>query len=275
MPPDKRDKQDELTRLLDEIRASSKYADVSADLTRAVAIQELQKRRSAKEVLKAIKSKLHQVGGAYLAERASSGTWLAALQQAVQMGGQEGLRTVCREIMQNHASTRERLPILDAFYPAIFAELPPVHSVLDIACGLNPLAIPWMELPEHVEYYAYDIYQHLTDFLQAAFPLFRVKGEAQVRDVVGHCPEQSADVAFVLKTLPCLEQIDKGVSKRLLQALNVRHLVVSFPVASLGGRSKGMVGYYEMHFRELLTDLPWKVKKVTFATELVFVVTKE
>ena len=37
--------------------------------------------------------------------------------------------------------------------------------VLDLACGLHPLAFPWMGLPLTTQYYAYDIHQPRVDLI--------------------------------------------------------------------------------------------------------------
>jgi 16S rRNA (guanine(1405)-N(7))-methyltransferase len=133
-----------------------------------------------------------------------------------------------------------------------------------------------MPLPENgIEYYAYDIYHGMMDFLQAWLGIMHVGGNAQVRDMIQTCPTQPADVAFLLKAIPCLEQVDKAAGHRLLSELHASNLVVSFPIQSLGGRSKGMLDHYETHFYKLLgNELRWEVKKLVFDTELVFVVRK-
>jgi len=176
--------------------------------------------------------------------------------------------------MGYHASTRERLPILDQFYAGIFSYLPPIRSVLDVACGLHPLAISWMPLGEDAEYYSCDIYHGMMNFLQAYLAIINMRGSAQVRDVIQHCPTHKVDVAFILKTIPCLEQVDKSAGSRLLHTINADHLVVSFPISSLGGKRKGMVEHYETRFRELVAHEKWEIKRLEFSSELVFVVRK-
>ena len=98
--------------------------------------------------------------------------------------GSRETREVLCEIMRHHASTRERLPILDVFYPAIFAELGEVHSILDIACGLNPLAIPWMPLPQDATYHALDIYADMMHFIGEYMHLTGINGTATPCDVL-------------------------------------------------------------------------------------------
>jgi len=114
----------------------------------------------------------------------------------------------------------------------------------------------------------------MIDFLSAWLQLSHVQGHAHVCDVIHSCPMQRADVAFLLKALPCLQHIDAQLSAQLLHTLDVHHLVVSFPVSSLGGRRKGMIEHYETHFRELVAYEKWEITKLEFRTELVFVVKK-
>jgi 16S rRNA (guanine(1405)-N(7))-methyltransferase len=263
---------DQLDALVDAVLASSHYKDIAPSLIRSIGQQELAKRRTTKEAVKATKNKLHQVTGAYMEGKRHYDDWLARLRTTMHARNETALREQCKQIMSYHASTRERLPILDQFYTEIFALLPPVRSVLDIACGLNPLALPWMPLAAETTYIACDIHQPIMAFLQAWLKMSQVPGRAEVRDVLTSCPTEKVDVAFLLKTLPCLEQVDKTASKRLLATLQADFLVVSYPAQSLGGRNKGMMEYYEKHFRELATHQTWQITRLMFSSELVFVV---
>jgi 16S rRNA (guanine(1405)-N(7))-methyltransferase len=150
---------------------------------------------------------------------------------------------------------------------------------LDIACGLNPLALPWMSVPENVTYLAWDIFTDLAQFLNLIFPLLRidtpkVDGRAEVKDVLALETTPAFDLALLLKTLPCLEQGDKNAGARLLEAIDARWLVVSFPVRSLVGQSKGMPAHYTDQFLRLVDEKPWRVERLDFSTELVFIVEK-
>jgi len=263
-----------LEELVANVRAGSRYRQVSEDLIRDIGARELARRASFKEAVKAVKNKLHQVGGAYLAEKQDYSAWLSDLTRLTGGEDRERFLAYLKTIMLHHASTRERLPILEQFYPTLLAELPPVRSVLDIACGLNPLALPWMSFAGSVEYYACDIYRDMVDFLNQFMELLHVRGQVEVRDVIQACPTREVDLAFVLKTIPCLEQMDKTAGARLLHTLNARHIVVSFPVYSLGGKARGMQTHYATSFRALL-DPAWQVKRFEFATELAFVIRKE
>jgi 16S rRNA (guanine(1405)-N(7))-methyltransferase len=263
-----------LKRLVEDVLSGAKYRDICPELVGSIGAQELARRRSLKEAVKATRNRLHQAGGAYFAGREDYAGWLAALEHAASIGDEATLREECRRIMSYHASTRERLPILDQFYSTLLADLRPIRSVLDIACGLNPLAIPWMPLEDGAEYFACDIYRGMMEFLNRFMALTGVRGRAQTCDVLRACPNQRVDVAFLLKTIPCLEQLDKQAGARLLRAINAQYMVVSFPVRSLGGRYRGMVANYEAHFRALIASERWSLTRHEFATELVFFVRK-
>lgn len=275
---------DPLDALVAAVRASPRYREVAEPLARQVAARELAKGRSLKETVKATRNKLHQVAGAYIAEPRYA-AWLADLRVAwADPDDTARRRTALRQVMTRHASTRERLPILDDFYAQTLATLGPIHSVLDIACGLNPLALSWAPLAGDVDYYAYDIYADMMTFLGGYFALEAsggrpgLRGHAEQRDVIATPPNQRADLALLLKAIPCLEQVEKTAGERLLRAIRADHLLISFPVHSLGGRSKGMPATYEARFHELMLrtgiGAGATIRRFEFATELAFLVSR-
>jgi 16S rRNA (guanine(1405)-N(7))-methyltransferase len=281
---------DQLDQVVAAVQASARYRAVAEPLIRRLGERELAKRRGLKEAIKATKNKLHQVAGAYI-EEPRYDAWLADLGAVWDTtdgdetpASQERRRTALRQVMARHASTRERLPILDQFYAQTLADIGPIRSVLDIACGLNPLALRWAPLADEVTYTAYDIYGDLMAFLGGYFALEAshghggLRGQAETRDVIASPPERHADLALLLKAIPCLEQVEKMAGERLLRAIRADHLLVSFPVHSLGGRSKGMVASYEARFHDLMEQTGIgaraEVRRFAFATELAFLISR-
>ena len=265
---------DPLDQLVTAVLSSRKYAQISPEFVRNLARQELLHQRSYTDALKATRNKLHQVAAAYLLSHPDYPLWLTRLRTAIASPDPAALREVCRDLMANHASTRERLPILEDFYPTVLAGLPPVRSVLDLACGLNPLALPWMDLPPNVEYYAVDIYRDMLNFLGQFMHMIGIQSHPIPADVLEFSFEREVDLALLLKAIPCLEQIDRSAGKRLLAALPAQHLLVSFPVHSLGGRYVGMLDTYAAHMQELVAGQPWSVKRFDFPAELVFLLSR-
>ena len=258
---------DDLGRVIQAVRRSAKYAAIDPTLVTTVARAELDKGRSVKEAVKATKGKLHQVAGAYLPDRPPYAAWLAQLREAYAAGD---VRPACRAVMDRHASTRERLDVLDRFYAEVLGDLGPLTGVLDLACGLNPLALSWLNFAPGASYAACDIDADQIAFLNEFFRLVHPAGVAQVCNLLDGAPSQTAQVALLLKTIPCLEQLDKRIGPRLLAQIDAPVIVVSYPTASLGGRRKGMVESYAAAFATLVAGQSWRVTRFDFPTELVF-----
>ncbi len=143
-----------------------------------------------------------------------------------------------------------------------------------MACGLNPLAIPFMPLAEDATYYACDLYTDQADFFNRAFPLLGVTGSAFALDVTQTIPPQKVELALIVKAIPCLQQIDKGIGARLLAGVNADHVLVSYPAQSLGGRDKGMRANYEAQFNELVAGQGWTIRRYDFDSELAFLIAR-
>ncbi len=190
------------------------------------------------------------------------------------VGDAEAFREACRAAMACHASTRERLPLLGRFHAEVFAVTGVPRRVLDLACGLHPLAIPWMGLPPKASYHACDLDGRAVAFLNRCAPFLGKGFQAVHADLLRAPPAEEADVAFLLKAATSLERQERGATRRLLDALRVRNIVVSFPIASLGGRDRGMRRNYERAFRALLGHASWTVERLEFPAELAFVVHK-
>jgi 16S rRNA (guanine(1405)-N(7))-methyltransferase len=262
-----------LDRLVASVLQSAKYRTVVPELIQQIGTQELAKQTKLKEAIKATKNKLHQVGGAYLGYGTKYPKWLAALVEA--KGDRADFLSTCQHIMGFHASTKERLGILDRVYAEVLREIAPVNSVLDLACGFNPLAIPWMPLAADARYYAYDIYGDLIGFINQFMAIAGINGNAWTQSISMSCPAQEVELALVLKTIPCLEQVDKAAGARLLESIRAKHILVSFPARSLGGKQKGMVANYEQRFYDLISDYSeWSVQQFEFESELLFLVSK-
>lgn len=264
-----------LEDLIQAVQSSPRYGIIHTEAVRRVAVQELNKGRSFKDTVKAVRSKLHQVGGAYLERRLPYGQWLAELKTLPADRDDPELKGFCRRVMEWHSSTEERGTILEDFYATVLSSIAPLHSILDVACGLNPLAIPWMPLASDATYTACDIFIDLVDFLKQFLATLNLPGSAQECDIISACPSQPVQAALVLKTLPCLEQQEKGASLRLLEQLNAEYILVSYPTLSLGGREKGMLKTYEAQFEQIRAAKKWAFQRFEFSTELAFLIHKQ
>jgi 16S rRNA (guanine(1405)-N(7))-methyltransferase len=114
----------------------------------------------------------------------------------------------------------------------------------------------------------------MIDSLNAFFESYRINGQAFARDLTSCVPNHRVHGAFFLKTFPLLDQIEKTLSRHLLEGIHAEHILVSYPAKSLGGRSKGMPANYTTAFYRLIEGLNFKVEAFTFPTEIAFLLSR-
>jgi 16S rRNA (guanine(1405)-N(7))-methyltransferase len=275
---------DLIEQVVAEVRRSKKYRAVCEEMVRRIAVEEWAKRgrtgqggkQAIKAATKATRARLHQVYAAYESpvdyERAIRDLEAAYAMPPTEAGA--AVREACRTLLARHTSTRERLPILGRIYAELWAHTGVPRVLLDLACGLNPLAVPFMGLGEGTVYHGYDIDEERVAFLECALPLAGVDARMHLQDVLCAPPAEGGDVALLMKSSACLERQRAGATLELLDALRVRYVVVTFPVQSLGRRQKGMAEHYERTFRAQTADRAWPVVRLMFESELVFIVDK-
>lgn len=263
-----------LEKLVEKVQANRKYESIMPELVIRLAEKALEKGLKGKAAVKDVRNKLHQIGGAYFKRQVDYQYANDELLQLSHNLQSDQVRQFCINHMGSHASTAERIPILETFFKTSLEPISPVRSVLDLACGMTPLSIPWMPLDEAFTYHACDIYMDMVTFIQAFFNHFDIHSRAFTCDLVNSVPKEQTQVAFILKSIPCLEQVDKEIGLDLLEKVQTEHILVSFPVRSLGGQRKGMPDFYQEHFYEMVSEKPWQITRFEFETELAFLVTK-
>jgi len=266
--------KDTLDELVSLVKASAKYQPIATELVREIGRKELAKRHSLKEAVKETRNKLHQIGSSYQEKPIPYDLWREELKGLPQDFQAEQVRGALLNFMRMHASTAERLSILEGFFSETLADFAPLTSILDLACGLTPLSLPWIPAAPHLEYTACDIYEDMTAFLGEFLARFKVKGSVSTCDLTQIVPQTKAQVALLLKTIPCLDQVDKNAAGRLLRGLQTESILVSFPAQGLGGRGKGMRQNYETRFNELVEGENWEITRFDFENELAFLIRK-
>jgi len=265
--------EDQLREVVSALRESRKYRFVCEDTLQRIARQAAARHTKSRDIVKAAKRKLHQAYGAYL-EGFDPAEVRALVDGLPSDSPQELLRETCLTILGHHASTRERMPFMEQAYAEVFRRTGQPKVILDLACGLNPFAFPWMGLPRDVTYHACDIDSRIMSAVDAFFVRVGVDHDAVWGDVLVSAPEVEADVAFLLKTVPCLERQEKGAAVRVLQEIRARHVVVSFPAQSLGGRDKGMHEHYGEDMKGIADELGVSADELAYPSETFYLLTK-
>ncbi len=264
---------DPLQPFILEILTSKKYRDLrlSQSTVRSLLEQELPRHRSRKAALDAVRARLHNIVAPYLGDPDYPAA-IHALDDAFRTDD-AAVRAVCLEILAAHSSTRERIPILERFYHALFTLTGVPQVIFDLACGLNPLAFPWMGLPSSTQYHAYDIHAPRLELINHFFTLQGLPPLAEQRDILVQPPEIEADVAFFFKEAHRFEQRQRGSTRFLLQNTRARWLLVSLPVNSLSGRHS-LLDRQRALITTAVEGLPWLVTELLCETEIVFCIQK-
>lgn len=219
-----------------------------------------------------VREKLHNLVATYLGDPDYSAC-KEELDQVYAARDPELIRQVCLKILASHASTKERIPLLEDFYPRIFSHTGIPNTIMDLACGLNPFALPWMGLNQSVRYYAYDLHQPRLDLIAHFFSMNQMEPLAIHQDILVAPPQLECDVAFFFKEAHRFEQRRRGCNRVFWQSLKCKYLLVSLPTASLTGKHPKL----EQHRRlvmETIAGLPWKVSEIIFSNEIVFCIEK-
>lgn len=262
----------DVIELSSRIAHSRKYRNIYEKTIERIVRQCLQiyGKKSAEDAARNI---LHQIWGAYYEHKPNFKALLDEIKGGI--NNRMGYKECVLRALLAQSSTRERVPLLDSFYKEIFSATGYPDSVIDHACGLNPLTIFWMDLPKDAKYYAFDIDKDQINFLRMVLSLMGLKDKVEVNLGDIFVDEFAfADVVFMLKLLPILEKQQKGSSLEIMKRQLCHSLVVSFPIKSLSGAEKGMTDFYSKWFKDLMKSSAWAYEEIFFKTELVFVVHK-
>jgi 16S rRNA (guanine(1405)-N(7))-methyltransferase len=151
--------------LLDEIKSSRKYAGICEETILRLINSEALKCRKSKDVVKSVKNRLHLITGAFLNE-----TDLIKARRHLDGWNESDPADIARSLLALHASSRERLD----FYPELLGDIFNVTgagSVLDLACGFNPIAMALNGSCPVTEYFAADIHFEMVELVGRFFSL--------------------------------------------------------------------------------------------------------
>lgn len=225
--------------LLEKLLASKNYREVCPDTVRRVWEECLRRYKRPKEAEKAAREALHGITGAFMSPQ-------EARQLAWDMQAWHCNKTDIglERMLSRHASTRERLPLaaLEDLYARIFAITGRPRSVLDLACGINPLFLA----ARGIETVGVDISGDAVAAVSRFGEVYGQPARAVCADLLcpGAIPARRFDAALLFKLLPLLERQQAGAAMDVMNAVNAEWIIISFPTRTLGGRNVGMAANY-------------------------------
>ena len=222
--------------LIDEIKDKKELRALSSDFVGSITKELLKKRKvnlekksERKIFIKEVRSLLHSVYGVFKKSKYAKRNKLLK-----EISGIEDVETH-NKILDLHRSTKERLPYYKAVYERIFSTTGKPKSILDLGCGLNPLSLPYMDLTD-TTYYASELTEEDTKFIQEYLDCVHVKGKSFQMDLTRIDKLPTVDVCFMFKLLDTLETLKWDVTKTILERIDAKWIVASFPLKTLGGK---------------------------------------
>ena len=225
--------------LPEKLVLSKKTRDICPDTVYRVWADCQKRYRKPKDVEKAVREALHGITGAFMTPQ-------ECRQLAFDMHEWYVNKTDIglERMLSRHASTRERLPLsdMDALYDRIMAVAGRPRSVLDLACGINPLYLGARGLSA----VGVDISGSAVEAVNRFGEVYGMPVSAQCADLLcpGAIPVHHFDIALLFKLLPLLERERRGAALDVMNAVNADWLAISFPTRTLGGRNVGMAAQY-------------------------------
>lgn len=266
--------ENEIQAWIAKLRAIRKYhrLDLPEALLRDLIVEEFARHTNPNKAIQSVREKLHNVVAPYLGDPDYFNAQ-TAMQAAFASGDPQSVRDFCLSMLASHASTRERIALLDNFYQRLWEVTGLPQTILDLACGLQPFALPWMNLPPSTRYYAYDLHRPRVELINLFLELSGRTRLAFHQDILVEPPRIQADVAFFFKEAHRFEQRRRGACLPFFEALQVRWLLVSLPVSSLKG-TRNLAERQHRLMDNLLSGQPWAVEEIRFENELVFCIRK-
>lgn len=265
--------KEEISSFVNEILSSPKYRaiNIPADTIASLYEQEIIHHKKMIDLHKAVRKKLHNIVANYLGNI----DYDHYEQEFNQLSGdnENQFKELCLQILTVHHSTNERLPHLENLYSQIYQRIGKPTSILDLACGYHPFALPWMDLDQDCRYYAFDIIESRVQLINTFFTSLKREPLAFQQDILLQPPQMEAEVAYFFKEAHRFEQRQKGCNRSFWQSLNVKYLLVSLPAASMTNRHQKTDQHRKLVY-ENLKGLDRTVDEFQIANELFFLIKK-
>lgn len=244
------------------ILASKNCRDICPDTVERIFLGKLPLYKSLKEADKSARGALHQITGAFMTPE--------EIRLSEQLAGDyaRGKGDALEKVLLLHASTRERIHDYQALYAQVFSAMGGIpQTVLDLACGLNPIALGALGVPTVTG----------IDIQGGAVRAVNAWSSACGWSIQAHCSDllcdpvlPSAELALLMKLLPLMERQRPGHARKLLEECPASMLLVTFPTRTLGGRNVGMEGQYAAWMEKNLPAGLAVVWNATVGTELCY-----
>lgn len=153
--------------------------------------------------------------------------------------------------LEAHKSTKERSDFYDKVYNFIFSITGKPKSILDLACGLNPLIYRF--LGGDIYFIATELTDYDCDKLRDYFKKNNINGEVIKMDLRTYNNFPKVDVCFIFKVLDSAETKGHLLAEYLIKSVVARYIVVSFSTHTTRGKRMNYPrrGWFEVMLKRL------------------------
>ena len=180
------------------------------------------------------------------------------------------------ELLKLHSSTNERLSFYEEMYDDIFAIIGRVDSLLDIACGLNPIMLGEYNRQRNQimsNYVAEDIHTTALALVKQYYAENHLPIVTREADILSTMPTVAVDMVLLFKLIPLLEQQKRGYYRQLIKELPARYIVVTFPTKTMSGKSVGMLDNYKKQFDDFVESSDFQILFTkNYSNELLYII---
>ena len=168
------------------------------------------------------------------------------------------------DLLATHASTADRIND----YPLLRKELDRrgVKSILDIGCGLNPIALAH----SGIKYYAVDIREDEQAIINSFFYQEGISGKTIICDVRKDLPlVPPVDACLLMNILDVLETKGHKLAEQIITGINARYFFITFSTKTLS--KKPMRHPQRGWIERLLTRRGYLWEQVSLSTEILYI----
>lgn len=253
---------DRQKKVLEELLNSKKYRDVYPETVIAAFTEMIKRHAKVKDADKAARAHLHAITGAFISPDELTN---AKKELLLWLSGDED---ALKRALNAHSSTRERIDFADEMYDRIFSVTGKPETVLDIACGINPVYLGARGI---TDVKGIDIHAGCAEAVNFVSEAKGWKTRVTPGDVILNPPADECGLTLVMKLLPVLETQKAGAAKALLESIKGRFIAVTFPTKTLGGRGVGMEKNYTEWFDKNRPKGLETLERFVIGSELVYV----
>ncbi len=251
-----------MDQIVAEIKKKKELSDIPDELVRDAleaylrknSLEIPKKEKEIKIIVKEIRAKLRRYVGQYQSTKS-----LSKKSRLLQEGK-------IPELLKTHASTKERISFYNNL-KEIIKQINP-KSVLDLGCGLNPLAIA----SPGIIYYAYEIKKDDLEIVSEFFRINNIKGKIFFQDIRKAGSFPIVDLTLMFKILDIIEKDKYNFAKSLLQKIKSKQIIASFSTKTLSG--KPMNSPKRLWFEKILHELNYNFKTISSNNEIFYFITK-